>query len=195
MSIKPILFNTAMAEAILNDEKTTTRRLIKVKPNKKADLMYKEGVLKPPYQLGDILYVRETWNISNMDIEKNTITFIYKAEEAREDFSARTITVPEALWNKYNETMAENNPEWRPSIHMPKEAARIYLKVKDVHIEHLQDIDDNGIIAEGLEIGADFDKLWDSTIKKSNLATYGWEANPWVWVIEFEKCEKPKEWI
>ncbi len=72
---------------------------------------------------------------------------------------------------------------------MPKEAARIFLRVTDVRVERLQDIDDEGVIAEGLKIGAPFDELWDSTIKKSDRDMYGWAANPWVWVIEFEKVE------
>lgn len=81
---------------------------------------------------------------------------------------------------------------WRPSIHMPRAAARIWLEVKDVRIERLQDIDDNGILAEGLEIGCYFEDLWDSVIKKSDIKKYGWDVNPWVWVIEFERREKPK---
>lgn len=72
---------------------------------------------------------------------------------------------------------------------MPKEAARIFLRVTNVRVERLQDIDDDGVVAEGLEIGAPFDELWDSTIKKSDRDMYGWAANPWVWVIEFEVME------
>jgi len=86
---------------------------------------------------------------------------------------------------------------------MPKEAARIWLKVTDVSVERLQDIDGKGCVKEGIEeeplkdIGDEFVKgmfhdLWDSIIKKSDLDRYGWDASPWVWVIEFERCEKPK---
>lgn len=97
---------------------------------------------------------------------------------------------------------------WKPSIHMPKEAARIWLKVKDVRVEQLQDITGLSIQKEGIELDPNecagkfdfiselfflFQKLWDSTIKKSDLNRYGWDANPYVWVIEFERCEKPKE--
>lgn len=87
---------------------------------------------------------------------------------------------------------------------MPKAAARIWLKVTDVRVERLQDIDGQGVLKEGLNSPvhpkADyfnmnqremFEDLWNSTIKKSDIERYGWEANPWVWVIEFERCEKP----
>lgn len=114
---------------------------------------------------------------------------------------------------------------WHPSIHMPKEAARIWLKVTDVRVERLQEIDEDGAWNEGFRFTipcltrisadghtCDLDgpctspikycdmtmgelfgrELWNSTIKKSDLDRYGWNTNPWVWVIEFELCEKPK---
>ena len=76
---------------------------------------------------------------------------------------------------------------------MPKAAARIWLRVTGVRVERLQEIDDDGVVAEGLQIGDPFDELWDSTIKKKDLDRYGWDTNPWVWVIGFERCDKPKE--
>ena len=92
---------------------------------------------------------------------------------------------------------------WHPSIHMPKEAARIWLKVTDVRVERLQEITSEQICREGVEVeyphalnGEEkryaFSTLWNSTIKKADLDRYSWDANPWVWVIEFERCEKPK---
>ena len=96
---------------------------------------------------------------------------------------------------------------YRPSIRMPKEAARIWLKVTNVRVERLQQITEVGIRKEGIEVDPKecvgkfdfiselfflFQRLWDSTIKKSDLDRYGWDANPWVWVIEFERCEKPE---
>ena len=90
---------------------------------------------------------------------------------------------------------------------MPKEAARIFLKVTDVRVERLQDIDGQGIAREGVDNGKSnpsmgvrwenmqrlaFEELWNSTIKKKDFDIYGWDANPWVWVIEFERIEKGK---
>ena len=94
--------------------------------------------------------------------------------------------------------------KWHPSIHMPKEAARIWLKVKDVRVERLQEINGKDVLKEGVNslVHPDafyfdmnqremFERIWNSTIKKSDLDRYGWEANPYIWVIEFERCEKP----
>ena len=90
----------------------------------------------------------------------------------------------------------------RPSIHMPKEAARIWLKVTDVRVERLQEITEVQAQAEGCNSGlltgactarGQFEDLWNSTVKKSDIDRYGWDANPWVWVIEFERCEKQEE--
>lgn len=179
---------------------------------------------KAPYQKGDILYVRETWNICNMNCEDNSITFIYRADKDEEK-SAKTVIVSDEIYEKYEDSVAENNPEWRPSIHMPKEAARIWLKVTNVRVERLQEIDEDGVWDEGFRFKppcltrvsadghtCDLDgpctssikycdmtmgelfgrKLWNSTLKKSDLDCYGWDANPYVWVIEFERCEKPE---
>ena len=97
---------------------------------------------------------------------------------------------------------------YHPSIHMPKEAARIFLKVTNVRVERLQDIDDEQAKKEGANwrngknVGFEekmrrsaverFAEIWNSTIKKSDLDRYGWDANPWVWVIDFEVCDKPE---
>lgn len=173
--VLPILFNTDMVRAILDGRKTVTRRGIKFPEGQtghlpesgKRDYIYYPGGIKyPPYQPGDILYVRETWCRGSLDYKKEQ--YYYKADNV--DFSCR----------------------WHPSIHMPKEAARIFLRVTDVRVERLQDITDIDILAEGLEIGCCFDDLWNSTIKKKDRPRYGWDANPWVWDIEFQQCDKPK---
>ena len=86
---------------------------------------------------------------------------------------------------------------WAPSIHMPKEAARIWLKVTDVRVERLQDMTDDDAEAEGCfdytSTALGFPDVWDSTIKKSDIDRYGWNANPYVFVIEFSKIDKPEE--
>lgn len=194
MSIKPILFNTEMVRAILDGRKTCTRRVLKqpFEVHQNGYITKPRGDERlcpyiPPYQSGDVLYVRETWCKDSCWGEKEQ--YYYKADDSR--FFYR----------------------WRPSIHMPKEAARIFLKVTNVRVERLQEITDDGCIAEGVypspcrkcnaTFGCDtcpdegyhetdgFSELWNSTIKKSDLDRYGWDANPYVWVIEFERCEKP----
>ena len=217
MAIKPILFNTEMVLAILDGRKTCTRRLVKPQPDEKHTypLGYvvhstekkDEGCfgfdtnecggsiqyVKPPYGYapGDILYVRETWSDDRQFTHDSTPgRYFYKASESE-------------------------NFKWKPSIHMPKEAARIWLKVTDVRVERLHEITEDGAKAEGINeewarswwhpTYDDPDSggypryrdtfaldLWNSTIKKSDLDRYGWKANPWVWVIEFERCEKPE---
>ena len=209
--MKPILFNTEMVKAILNGRKTMTRRLIKFPKGtigrlpeyrfvgKSPYLFYPCGIKHSKYKVGDVLYVRETWarvsDWTTVDEEVGVPDgYIYKAD-----------------WD-YRE-----NPKWHPSIHMPKEAARIFLKVTNVRVERLQDISfidalnegiepriteydgrlDHSEIAEAYSISCQkecidaFHKLWDSTIKKSELDRYGWNANPWVFVYQFDRCEKP----
>ena len=223
MAIKPILFNTEMVRAILDGRKSCTRRLVKPQPDEKhtyplgfvTDSTEKKEVgcfgfgideyggsiqyAKPSYHTDDILYVRETW-------KKAPNGYYYYEDWQRNDIADIT--------------------KWKPSIHMPKEAARIWLKVTDVRVERLQEITEDGVWDEGFRFKppcltrvsadghtCDLDgpctssikycdmtmgelfgrELWNSTIKKSDLDRYGWDANPWVWVIEFERCEKPAE--
>lgn len=206
MAIKPILFNTEMVRAILDGQKTCTRRI--VKDGIPDDAMwgysaftpkgyitcrgvyadgYGEGFYKLPYKPLDILYVRETWCGLPVNEEghlRGHPIYYYKAD-------------------------GDLRPEgwigaWHPSIHMPKEAARIWLKVTDVRVERLQDITSEQIYREGTEVEKPFvlngeekryafSVLWNSTIKKSDLDRYGWAANPFVWVIQFERCGKPEE--
>ena len=129
-----------------------------------------------PCEPGNILYVRETW-------KKAPNGYYYYEDWQRNDIADVT--------------------KWKPSIHMPKEAARIWLKVTDVRVERSQEITIDGIRNEGISSMAvhagdmeialkEWKNLWNSTIKKTDLDSYGWDANPWVWVIEFERCEKPE---
>ena len=200
---RPILFNTDMVKAILDGKKTETRRLVtkkfiiqpdqEINQNGKGRFEFynvtprcgipQNVFFKPPYQPEDILYVRETWQClyeldGNEQIIEGTGRYYYAA----------TDQIPFDTYIDSRGISHENIP-WKPSIHMPKEAARIFLKVTDIRPERLQDIDDNGVVAEGLQIGDPFDDLWNSTIKKADQDRYGWDANPWVWVINFKRLE------
>jgi hypothetical protein len=237
MAIKPILFNTEMVRAILDGRKTCNRSVIKPQPqsglcytyggshkscigkwtypNKGAHEFFGEEYKlpenikdeelskrwNPPYHTDDILYVRETWSEG---YEEGT--YIYRASDKLADLP----------------TFKESSKLiYHPSIHIPKEAARIWLKVTNVRVERLQEMKPVDVIKEGAysdcwdclntygesgsqccygteeqcsqcdEVMMEWEKLWNSTIKKSDLDRYGWDANPWVWVIEFERCEKP----
>ena len=193
MAIKSILFNTEMVRAILDGRKSCTRRLVKPEPQGYFEVSEEplyvydtdgnQGKITPPYQPGDILYVRETWY--------KYIKRVGKGESCRF-----------AEFYGYRASVANSedvDEPWRPSIHMPKEAARIWLKVTDVRVERLQEIPGEDLIKEGIDLFQsnyvrvafdEFTNIWNSTIKKSDLNCYGWDANPWVWVIEFERCER-----
>lgn len=179
MRILPILFNTDMVRAIQDDLKTVTRRVIKPQPT--YTMLsgfcwkgYVYGSDLPPTLKGAAYNFR-----CNAPYQPGDILYV-------------------------RETYRVESPcRWRPSIHMPKEAARIWLKVTDVRIEQLQNITIKDIRAEGLLSAAvhagdmdiamqEWKILWNSTIKKPDLDRYGWDANPWVWVIGFERCEKPE---
>ncbi|WP_319760317.1 hypothetical protein [Maridesulfovibrio sp.] len=216
--IRPILMNTEMARATLDNRKTQTRRLIPWKYVSLADTDRNDpsyfcveddagnwwsGVEIAPYQVGDILYVRETWREwHSSDSEcgcggdyctcsvKPSTPACYKADghviedEDREMYGIK----------------------WTPSIHMPKWACRLFLRVTDVRMERLQQISANDARAEGCPDipvpGANqadvdfmaiewFADIWDTTTTKSGTR---WEDNPWVWVYGYEICAKPEGW-
>lgn len=196
MAIKPILFNTEMVRAILDGRKTCTRRIVKPQPT----AHYGAQCIKPPYQPGDILYVRETWErFECWNCEGDERGNCPK--EPKKSVLDKTCGC--YMYRATDEISGD--AKWHPSIHMPKEAARIWLKVTDVRVERLQEITAESALTEGADkyihangtLNEDqtitsFIGIWNSTIKKSDLDRYGWDANPWVWVIEFERCEKPE---
>lgn len=200
--IKPILFNTEMVRAILDGRKTQTRRKIPI-PSYRYFMHEPPSGIIPPYEEGDMLWVRETWD--NIPVSPEG----HFGMGGRYYYEADGDLRPGAWKTR----------EWKPSIHMPPTAARIFLFVKDVRIERLNEISQGDAIKEGAlssnlcETSAykealerskkegtkpplgyspkeRFAAVWDSTIKKGELAKYGWNANPWVWAIEFERCDK-----
>lgn len=231
--LRPILFNTEMVRAILDGRKTVTRRIANINTemtcndgttnhdflpdnfnhrfDKPTGFVCRKcgfgvaprysrfpcgtSLFRPRYWPGDIMYVRETWgNYSYDDPESNAAYFMYRA-----DFPDDA----KGYWYEPEHIHFCDFPRWRPSIHMPKEAARLFLRVNYVRLEHLQAISADECAMEGVwplyagPIGAResyykaaFAKLWNSTLKPEDIPVYGWEENPWVWVIKFERITK-----
>ena len=187
----PILFSGSMVKAILAGKKTMTRRVIKPKTlDKFINLIWNpnENLNLSPWKVGDVLWVRETWNGIRLG---NGPEYWYRADEPED---ADTGVLRE---------------RWRPSIFMPRAAARLFLKVTSIRVERLQEITEEDAIAEGIEwselskcaftppiklhqkwpisypfttIKEAFKSLWDSINAKRG---YGWATNPWVWIVEF----------
>jgi len=212
--MKPILFSTPMVQAILNDHKTATRRVVKPQPVLDESGMWHwkycqwmDGGIGFPasgikdharYHPGDVLWVRETWST----------------------FSPTYGTAPKIIYiaDEYTPAvmMAVDKGEikWRPSIHMPFAAARLFLRVTAVHMERLHDITEEQAEAEGAyraypytdttsgetvfarddraAYRGGFSAIWEHINAKRDGGAYAWGNNPWVWAIEFERCEKPE---
>ena len=195
MKERPILFSTEMVKAILEGRKTQTRRVIKPQPNDIRESPFvKSGIetthgyeIKLKYEPGDRLWVRETWHKHSDDDDFCTGEIHYRATE---------ICV---------------GTKWIPSIFMPRWASRITLEVVNVRVERVQDICFEDCLSEGCDSGFEhydgscnhiedgsccqgwhygskwnFRYLWDSINAKRG---YSWDANPWVWVIEFRRVE------
>lgn len=203
MAIKPILLNTEMVRAILDGREGCTRRVVKPQPKTRLCYTYagshndcigkwtypNRGAHKlwgeeyklpenikdeelskrwnPPYHTDDILYVRETYGEGYEDG-----TYIYRADDKLADLPT------------FNES---SKLIYHPSIYMPKEAARIWLKVTDVRVGRLQEMKPVDVIKEGA-----YPDCWDCLNTYGESGSQGWDANPWVWVIEFERREKPE---
>ena len=205
MAEKPILFSGEMVRAILDGRKTQTRRVIKPQPERVGegwmyagqyfaddaqmqDYLFHEvyGNGKCPYGgvygdgTGDLLWVRET--------------FAHKDEWTKPAYRADWKTPDKAI-----ETMGA---KWRPSIHMPRWASRLTLRVVDVRVERVQEISEEDARAEGVNLATwelhhrrddsislsiaaieEFKQLWDSINAKRG---HSWDSNPWVWVVEFK---------
>lgn len=218
MSEKPILFTSPMVRASMRDvdPKTQTRRVITTlrrhgritefgrsdtsgydwhfrdKALRWHDISHARLLELAPYQAGDILWVRET--CANIALSGYEPTYFYRADGDE---------LP-----PYDARAADNR--WRPSIFMPRSAARLFLRVTAVRVERVQDISEDDCYAEGTLEWADaqdlrhndgtpakwpsvrhaFEALWGSINAKRG---YGWDANPWVWVYEFERCEERRK--
>jgi hypothetical protein len=221
----PILFSTPMVQAILEGRKTQTRRLIKPAPIDKNNYHFEKlekfgrktfgmvpnqgveidninvfaynGIWVCPYEIGDILWVRETFVPKEIHEEPPGTKAHYKASDL---FASE---------------------KWKPSIFMPKLACRIFLKIKSIRVERLMEISEEDAKAEGvffnlqfkkyrcylcetkghvgspscddgffIDAGPSFYTLWISINKAESF-----KANPWVWVYEFERTEKPLDFV
>ena len=223
--MKPIIFSADDVRATLDGRKTMTRRVIKPQPTYwyEGECVYeRSGIVGPemyspfmvdkygefmpgkevygiysddgeygckaPYKPGDVLWVRETWaEISTQNFRQGGYDqfILYRADKYKE--------IPSDI-------------TWRLSIHMPREAARLYLRVTDVRAERVQDISTSNCEREGIAsdidrfnglmtphhdwIVGEFARLWDTLNAKRG---YGWDSNPWVWVYEFERVERGAE--
>lgn len=216
--MKSIIFNTEMVRAILDGRKTVMREYIKKSDgfefcDPDGGVLFEHSIstgsimagclrmIQPKYGVGDILYVKETFMEHHTFVIETTLpnpNILYKAD--------------------YNELdadmMACGIDQWKPPIHMPKEAARLFLRVTGVRIERLHDIKGYETFWEGIDSGIcksqchndyhcyiniannccsainAYKNLWNSNIKQSELDQYGWDANPLVRVYEFEVISK-----
>lgn len=193
-NLKPILFSTPMVQAILKGAKTQTRRIIK-----SDEISESINLARCKYKIGDILWVRETWQHTkclNINFEDENYGYVYKADEQP--------------WEDYEHWT------WKPSIFMPKEACRIFLKIKSIRVERLNEITEADALAEGVERWIEermkskptHYKVYFQNCKPEDLCSYtsdpidsyetlwqkingekSWAENPFVWVYEFERCE------
>ncbi len=213
--MKPIDLKTWEVQALLVGRKTAALRAMKPQPEsayrvfdrhedtRTFDLLCGKtlgGILcdftqnfKAPYWPGDILYVRETWKQTTCDYAGGgyglTDLYLYKADEP------------------IDTTRMMVEEKWSPSIHMPRAAARIFLRVTDVRPQRLQDITEAQAKANGcgtfeekiagapleafdLTAKAALEEIWDAAIKPKERGIYGWAANPWVWAIGFERTSE-----
>jgi uncharacterized protein YqfB (UPF0267 family) len=187
MKEHPILFSEPMVQAILAGRKTQTRRVMKPQPENRSHVgshgksfpfvRTKKGPVKCPYgEIGDRLWVRETW------------TNICPAISLRKEKCSHR-------WLKYRADH-DHSGLWKPSIYMPRWASRIMLEITGVRVERLQDISEVDAQAEGIDLsdiselaGKEHRVMFRSLWRDINGSGF-WDANPWVWVIEFKRVDQ-----
>lgn len=219
---KPILFSTPMVEAIQDESKTQTRRIIKNQPDDRGlritNVEFEDwhgNQYKSKYKTGDILWVRETWRLYGWESSEGFINIQYKDGKV-EHFYPDVDGIDEWLLNKIDKLIdkgylegdpnneerlkfTDKKPLWEPSIFMPKWATRIFLEVTNVRVERLQDISEADSKAEG---------VFDNNCAANGITQYksgfqdlwesingkeSWNENHWVWVYDFKRIEKPNE--
>ncbi|HCC35332.1 MAG TPA: hypothetical protein DEQ02_06735 [Ruminococcaceae bacterium] len=223
MSEKPILFSVPMVQAIMREysPKTQTRRVINPQPKSTPEfvanrytwvhrytsyaLMDDESVKREcakvaPYQVGDILWVREPWFC------KPCLPDCAGRENEDECPFKRAGENCFGYKAQYSDGSRGIDVKWRPSIHMPRSAARLFLQVTDVRAERVQDITPQDAFAEGCDgrgsaphdgASSDWQKEYDFSVEKFQTLWdalnakrgFGWDTNPWVWVYSFELIE------
>ncbi|HET8885568.1 MAG TPA: hypothetical protein VFM70_04355 [Salinimicrobium sp.] len=246
-AFRPILFSTLMVEALIKLLKNQTRRIIKIPTNLtfktlsttnrlwdstkeespnpiKTEAVFQdtegnEVRVKSKYQVGDVLWVRETWKFTGWSDEGDEMLVEYKdgvkqwcpiydphedgmwLADQIDDLAAKGFLEPNDKTERYD---VVKELHWKPSIFMPKVAPRIFLEVTNVRVERLQDISEDDAIAEGITDAAPlgfryngfsqfetaklaFKHLWQSINGEES-----WKSNPWVWVYDLKKVEKPE---
>ena len=191
MKERPILFNNPMVQAILQGRKTQTRRLVKNRltieqaefengnrPNvtlSEPNLQYHADNYCPFGQVGDLLWVRETFRLFDSD------------ECPHSDFPCGCPSWGTPLYRASHDCF--DGEKWTPSIHMPRWASRILLEITNIRVERLQDISEEDAVSEGMTADDDycaeeqFSMLWTKTY---GWGEKGWNENPWVWVVDFK---------
>lgn len=234
--VLPILFNTEMVQATLDGRKTVTRRVVKGDIILRPEMEHKVTYLpnKPrkergceiksikyftlesfveyetPYHPGDILYVRQTWafipciSCNGDHARPGSGMACYDTQAVEYDDGDN---ISDGCFVYRADCPRPERITWRPSIHMPKAAARIWLQVTDVKIQRLHEMTLDDFLREGVVIRTEafndpenayrqaraaFIDIWDSTIPKGQQGIYGWATNPLVWVIEFERRGQPE---
>lgn len=215
---RPILFSGEMVRAILAGRKTQTRRLVKPQPPVDIDELHGFSLRKrAPYRVednetgcilgmgfqddddryyiakanvGDRLWVRETWVPLDRDHNVGDSKYAYRADMTRDS---------EDIRQEY--LAAGRDYRWRPSIHMPRCASRITLEVTGMRVERVHDITEENARAEGVESCEFFGKAKSGHPLAPCKTAFAWlwktisgpesrDANPWVWVIEFKREER-----